>query len=45
MLLINGGVDQIKHAYIDPLFGLLIFLHGFYVFLGDKANREELIII
>ena len=41
LLLINGGVDPGNHAFIVPLFGILILLHGFYVYLRDKSKRRE----
>ena len=41
LLLVNGGVDPGKHALLIPLFGILIFLHGLYVYLRDKSKRRE----
>ena len=41
LFLFNGGVDPGKHAYIVPIFGVLILLHGFYVYLRDKSKRRE----
>ncbi|MDC3132469.1 hypothetical protein OA542_01880, partial [Opitutae bacterium] len=41
LFLINGGVDPGKHAFIIPLFGVLIFLHGLYVYLRDKSKRRK----
>ena len=41
LLFINGGVDPGKHAFLVPLFGILIFLHGLYVYLRDRSKRRE----
>ena len=41
LFLINGGVDPGNHAFIIPLFGVLIFLHGLYVYLRDKSKRRK----
>lgn len=40
LLFINGGVDPGKHAFLVPFFGILILLHGFYVYLRDKSKRR-----
>ncbi|MDA0848405.1 MAG: hypothetical protein O2827_01455, partial [Verrucomicrobia bacterium] len=41
LFLLNGGADPGKHAYIVPIFGVLILLHGIYVYLRDKSKRRE----
>ena len=41
LFFINGGVDPGKHAFLVPLFGVLIFLHGIYVYLRDRSKRRE----
>ena len=41
LLVINGGVDPGKHAFVVPLFGSLILLHGLYVYLRNKSKRRE----
>lgn len=41
MLLLNGGLDAKKHAFIISLFGILILLHGIYVFFRLKSKRRE----
>ena len=41
LLLINGGVDPGKHSFLAPIFGILIFLHGLYVYLRHISKRRE----
>jgi tetratricopeptide (TPR) repeat protein len=41
LFLIHGGADPGKHALIVPIFGFLILLHGFYVYLRDISKRRE----
>lgn len=41
MFLLNGGLDFGKHALLVPLFGLLILLHGIFVYLRSKSKRRK----
>ena len=41
MLLLQGGLSGQAQVFIIPLFSLLIFFHGFYVFLESAAYKNK----
>jgi hypothetical protein len=41
MFFLNGGLDFGKHALLVPLFGILILLHGIFVYLRCRSKRRE----